>query len=500
MLLILTPLLLFVIVCLKTKTKLELIGPLVNDELGYWRELYSFSKCGFNFGKNGFLGYELAQVGSFGCHGVSPLVAWWWYALLFPWENNSIVIANIILLTFSLIVFVVLVRPKKIYCFLFILLLMSSRHLNIYYLSSLMELPCYSAIIMNIAAIIYYQKHQDSKIGFALCVFFSIYAAFLRICYIALLFPAIVINNNYKINYKLIIKIILMFVLFVAIYEISTKTTAKYINNWFLSDLSNNNSFNEIIIKIYEQINVSAKRYFVQIYDRINWFLSKYFSISGIKTLIFEEFPQLFFTQRIFSIAIIVFLAFFSFKYDEKSHRVLFFNMEYLSFFILLLVLQMSIFIFYSVEGFVDIRTIMPIVFGISIWLVYMRMDTLLSNNLIIPVFVFLFLTSIFVITISFGTHNVNINNKKEYDELFSVLDEPKQSLEVSMDLDMIDSIDGYSIVSSINPKYGILLYMDENMIKKSKPEIVYSKETIKNDDYYLFNYNDKYGFIYLLK
>ena len=54
--------------------------------------------------------------------------------------------------------------------------------------------------------------------------------------------------------------------------------------------------------------------------------------------------------------------------------------MEYLSFFILLLVLQMSIFIFYSVEGFVDIRTIMPIVFGISIWLVYMRMDTLLSN------------------------------------------------------------------------------------------------------------------------
>ena len=44
--------------------------PYYSDELGYWRVMYSFSRCGFDFGSGGgFAGYE-APVGPLGSHGL----------------------------------------------------------------------------------------------------------------------------------------------------------------------------------------------------------------------------------------------------------------------------------------------------------------------------------------------------------------------------------------------------------------------------------------------
>ena len=87
--------------------------PIWNDEVDYWRELFSFSNCGFAFGKHGFsLGYT-AEIGPFGCHGISPIIAWGWYALLFGWNGNSIVIANIILLEISYLLFVILAKLNR---------------------------------------------------------------------------------------------------------------------------------------------------------------------------------------------------------------------------------------------------------------------------------------------------------------------------------------------------------------------------------------------------
>ena len=87
--------------------------PYYSDELGYWRCLFSFKNCGFAFGSGGGFAGSAAPVGPLGSHGLSPLFAWGWYALLFPWTDNAIFLADFILLTLSIGAFLLLVRPGR---------------------------------------------------------------------------------------------------------------------------------------------------------------------------------------------------------------------------------------------------------------------------------------------------------------------------------------------------------------------------------------------------
>lgn len=190
-----TPLLVIALRSIVVHNNVLLGRPVWSDELLYWREIFSFSKKGFNIGyTEGWLGpdYE-AKVGPLGCHGIAPIVAWGWYALLFTIRGNSLVVANAIMLLCSLLIFVICTKPTARKGFWIILLIMTYVPLIKYIPSSMMEMPCYAGIIAYMGLLINYQiKPRKEILILLLCI--ALYCSLLRICYAVLLFPLIGIS------------------------------------------------------------------------------------------------------------------------------------------------------------------------------------------------------------------------------------------------------------------------------------------------------------------
>lgn len=177
--------------------------PIWSDELLYWREIFSFSQCRFNIGyTEGWLGpgYE-ASIGPLGCHGVAPIVAWGWYAIIFTIKDNSLVIANIIMLIFALFIFVICVKPTARKGMWIVLLMTTYVPLICYIPTSMMEIPCYAGIIVYMGLLIKYQiKPSKRVLALLLCV--ALYCSLLRICYVVLLFPLVALSYDKNRNIK----------------------------------------------------------------------------------------------------------------------------------------------------------------------------------------------------------------------------------------------------------------------------------------------------------
>ena len=192
---IITPLLVIAIRSISVHNNVLLGRPVWSDELLYWREIFSFSKSSFNIGyTEGWLGpgYE-AKLGPLGCHGIAPIVAWGWYAFFFTIRDNSLVVANTIMLMCSLLIFVICVRPTMRKSIWVIILVMTYVPLISYIPTSMMELPCYAGIIVYIGLLINYQQKPKKEI-LVLLLSVVLYCSLLRICYAVLFFPLIALS------------------------------------------------------------------------------------------------------------------------------------------------------------------------------------------------------------------------------------------------------------------------------------------------------------------
>ena len=164
--------------------------PTISDELGYWRIMYSFSECGFDFGACGGFINSPARWGYFGSHGLSPFLAWGWYALLFPWAQNSLVLANFIELTVATAIFVLLVHDDIADMLFSAAVLLGSSYVFLYLCSSMMEIPCAAAAIIFAALFIRWRR-TGKKLWLVLAIAQVIYLTFLRYCYAVVAFPLV---------------------------------------------------------------------------------------------------------------------------------------------------------------------------------------------------------------------------------------------------------------------------------------------------------------------
>ena len=108
--LIFSPLVVLLVQSLIHGMNLFLAVPTWSDELDYFREVFSFSHNGFNFGGSMFAGYE-AAVGPLGAHSFSPLIAWGPFSML-GWNEHSILFYNTIFLCFSIAIYLFCVQPR----------------------------------------------------------------------------------------------------------------------------------------------------------------------------------------------------------------------------------------------------------------------------------------------------------------------------------------------------------------------------------------------------
>lgn len=204
-----SPLLIMLVLSLLAGQNMFLAKPYLNDEVDYWRLMYSVKACGLHFGSTEHLAGYTAPIGPLGSHGVSPLAAWLWYALLFPWTDSAIVIAGVLMLTAALALFCLIARPGTEQLFLMGLFTLLFPPLVRYINLSMLEMPCYAGLIVYAALLFRYEKEHSgalpkSRWTLPLLLLCGLWCTVLRMSNVVLFFPAILIFCDNKISWKLL--------------------------------------------------------------------------------------------------------------------------------------------------------------------------------------------------------------------------------------------------------------------------------------------------------
>ena len=164
LLLIASPVVIMFLLSLMSGQNMFLSKPIFNDEMGYWRLMYSISERGFDFGSTEHLVGYVAPYGPLGSHGLSPVAAWLWYVLLFPMTDSALVIAGVIMLAAAFLLLYLIVRPGVSEMLLIALFTLLYPPLVRYINLSMMEMPCYACVIVYMALLLRYEKEHSGAL------------------------------------------------------------------------------------------------------------------------------------------------------------------------------------------------------------------------------------------------------------------------------------------------------------------------------------------------
>ena len=156
-----SPLIIMLILSLLSGNNMFLSKPYLNDELDYWRLMYSISERGFDFGSTEHLVGYVAPIGPLGSHGLSPVAAWLWYVLLFPMTDSALVIAGVLMLIAAMALLYFIARPGAAELLLMGLFTILYPPLIRYINLSMMEMPCYACVIVYMALLLRYEKEHS---------------------------------------------------------------------------------------------------------------------------------------------------------------------------------------------------------------------------------------------------------------------------------------------------------------------------------------------------
>ncbi len=198
-----SPLLIMLILSALAGQNMFLAKPYLNDEVDYWRVMYSVKECGLNFGPTGGLPGRNAPIGPLESHGLGPLAAWLWYALCFPFTESALVIASFVMLTLALLLFYLIVKPSDKQAILMAAFILCFPPLVRYINLSMMEIPCYAAVIVYIALLFRYEKSRSLSC-LVLLLLSGLYCSLLRLSNVVLFFPAILIFCDNRWSWKLL--------------------------------------------------------------------------------------------------------------------------------------------------------------------------------------------------------------------------------------------------------------------------------------------------------
>ena len=214
LLLVASPVLVMLLLSLMSGQNMFLSKPIFNDEMGYWRLMYSISERGFDFGSTEHLVGYVAPYGPLGSHGLSPVAAWLWYVLLFPMTDSALVIAGVIMLSAALLLMYIIARPGISETLLIALFTLLYPPLVRYINLSMMEMPCYACVIVYMALLLRYEKEQSGALPrsfWTLPLLFvcGLYCTLLRMSNVVLFFPAILIFCHNRLSLKLLLCLVL---------------------------------------------------------------------------------------------------------------------------------------------------------------------------------------------------------------------------------------------------------------------------------------------------
>ena len=339
-----SPLLIMLILSALAGQNMFLAKPYLNDEVDYWRVMYSVKECGLNFGPTGGLPGRNAPIGPLESHGLGPLAAWLWYALCFPFTESALVIASFLLLTLSLLLFYLIVKPSTRQAVLMGVFTMLFPPLVRYINLSMMEIPCYASVIVYTAVLYRYEKSRSLP-WLVLLLISGLYCSLLRLSNVVLFFPAILIFCGNRWSWKL--------PLCLAAYALGVLLLNSFVNLFiapypdFVSSLSACSSWKEVVLTLLRNLLGNLR-------NMLNPFSD-------------HSLPQA--IARYYYLALVLFFLAVSFLKVSASGLRLTWRWEYVGMLGVAAGCLALVLILYDVFDWRDYRTLSPIAFMLVLWL-----------------------------------------------------------------------------------------------------------------------------------
>ncbi|MCM1262405.1 MAG: hypothetical protein NC313_06755 [Butyrivibrio sp.] len=167
----LTPILSCLLLCLRTCHTLDLTNIFIanstwNDEIFYYKMIEGMAKYNMPLGYFGYNG-STANIGTLGPWNFVIMLMHVVYAKIFGWSLLSPIYCNILLMTISMVIFAILVRPSLSQALFICLLYCSHTFMTRYVLSGMMETPVYALTIIFLGiSIKMYRNLYDVKIRY----------------------------------------------------------------------------------------------------------------------------------------------------------------------------------------------------------------------------------------------------------------------------------------------------------------------------------------------
>lgn len=178
-----------------------LARPFWSDEVGYWREIYSFAECGF---KTGYIGINelIPKVGQFSTHSFFPAFFYYPFAKILNWPVNGIVISNLIFIIVCFALVIVIYKPNISQTLMLTCLYSFFSPVLLFVETSMTEILNYGFLALFFVLFYKYLSSEGKrrKYFLILTILAGTICSFYRITYVVLLILPVLVLSDFKLK------------------------------------------------------------------------------------------------------------------------------------------------------------------------------------------------------------------------------------------------------------------------------------------------------------
>ncbi len=458
------PVLSLLLLSITSGKNLFLSLPVWSDELDYFRELFSFSENGFDFGGSLFVG-EDAKIGPLGGHSFSPILVYGLVALILPFSEHTILYVNIALLSLAMLAFALIVKPKGLNLFASIAVFLLFPPLLNYLYTSMLEVPLYAGLIVYFALFYAYNK-EKKKAVFIWMLIAGIFVTLIRMPYVVVLFPAIMVYGDYKFNKKTWLRLLIYVVSFVLVYKFYNLFLANY-PDWVTAKISAADGILGKLKVIYSNTKENIYRFFS-------------FSIESPMQIVLRYAYG----------GLVLLTGVLSFVGKEGKRFKLCFDGFWCSLFVMSGGLLSIMICLYDIKDYRDYRTFAPIALFLMLSVVAFARNVLVRAFSVVTLLLIIIFTDTNVLLEDreIGTVNEKVSGLEELEN------DADYKLGATMDVNWGD----VSLLMSIPSKLGYQVFYnginDDNI---DKVDYILTGEELSNENAVLLNEIEGYGYLY---
>ena len=176
-----------------------LARPFWSDEVGYWREIFSFAECGF---KTGYIGINelIPKIGQFSTHSFFPAFFYYPFAKILNWPVNGIVISNLIFIIICFALVIIIYKPDVSQTIMLTCLYSFFSPIMLFVETSMTEILNYGFLALFFVFFYKYcnSEARNRRYFLLLTVLVGTICSFYRVTYVVLLILPVLVLSEFK--------------------------------------------------------------------------------------------------------------------------------------------------------------------------------------------------------------------------------------------------------------------------------------------------------------